>query len=131
MHHDTRKALTIRKANRDVLHADRTNTHIVRVPTAPLGRPLSYARFIPGVKAIVVVANGSHDANEIQTFTLAIPLAEMGLAGAGQYRVTNLWTGMVSVVEEPALCCYPVQVPSLYVDGGSRVLKIEPVRIAN
>ena len=127
MHHDVRKMLNIRKANRDLLHADRAATHIIRVPFSPPGRPLPYARFIPGIKAIVVVANGSHDMHETQVFTLGIPLKEMELAGQCRYRVTNLWTDAVCELDEAALSRYAIEVPSLYVDGGSRAIKIEGI----
>ena len=60
-------------------------------------------------------------------FTLGIPLKEMGLAGHARYRVTNLWTDEVCDVDEGALCRYAIEVPSLYVDGGSRVIKFEVI----
>ncbi len=129
MLNDFKKVLAIRRENRDVLHADRAATHILRVPHSPPCKPMPYVRFIPGEKAIVVVANSSHDEAETHVFTLDIPLADMGLNGNGSYRVTDLWRKQVSTVTEAELHNYKLSVPSAsVVDGGGRAIKIEPAR---
>jgi hypothetical protein len=126
MLNDMKKMLRIRRENKDLIHGDRAATHILQVPSTPNGRPIPYVRYIPGEKAIVVVANQSHDLEETVTFTLNIPLWEMELGGGGQYKVTDLWTDTVTTVAEADLSHYPVTVPSSYAtDGGIRAVKIE------
>ncbi|MBI3243160.1 MAG: hypothetical protein HYZ49_12780 [Chloroflexi bacterium] len=88
MFDDFKKMLRIRRENRDVLHGDRSATHILRVPHSPSTRPIPYVRFIRGEKAIVVIA--SHDNAMGLPMTLRLPLAEMGMSGKGPYRVTDL-----------------------------------------
>ncbi len=55
MFKDFKNMLRIRKDNNDILHGDRSTTHILRVPHSPSTQPVPYARFIPGEKTIVVV----------------------------------------------------------------------------
>ncbi len=122
---DTRRMLKIRREHRDLLHADRTDTHIIRLPHTPATRPIPYARFLPGRKAIIVAA--SHDDFMASPMRLAIPLAEMGLAGRGAYRVTDLWSDDVGVRSEAELHQFDVVVPRARAPGGGcRVFLIEP-----
>ncbi|MFQ5613883.1 MAG: alpha-amylase family glycosyl hydrolase [Anaerolineae bacterium] len=126
MLNDFKKTLRIRQENRDVLHSDRSATHIARVPHAPSSRPIPYARFLPGEKAIVVV--GNHEDTGPLTFTLNIPLAEMGLSGKGPYRVTDLWYNTISTATEAELRRYQMTVPANRTPGGGvGVFKIEPI----
>lgn len=54
---DSRTTLRIRRQNRDIIHNDRADTHILRIPHSPSMRPIPYVRFLPGEAAIIVVAN--------------------------------------------------------------------------
>lgn len=126
MLNDFRKVMRIKRENKDILHADRSATQILRVRCTPPCKPMPYVRFLAGQKAIVVVANSSHDEAETNVFTLDIPLADMGLGGKGRYRVTDLWTNAISTVMEAELHNFRIAVPSAYVvNGGARALKIE------
>ncbi len=78
MFEDVRKMLSIRKANSDLIHADRSRTHIVSIPRDPVEFYVPFARFLPGEKAIIVVANVKR---EDITFTLDIPLGLMEMDG--------------------------------------------------
>lgn len=121
---DFKKMLRIRCENCDVLHGDHSATHILRVPHSPSTRPIPYARFIPGEKAIVVVA--SHEDALESPMTLNIPLAEMGLSGKEHYQVTDLWSSTVSTVTEAELGQFEVTVPrARALNGGARAFKIE------
>ena len=124
MFDDFKKMLRIRRENRDVLHGDRSATHILRVPHSPSTRPVPYARFIPGEQAIVIVA--SHDDSMESPMLLNVPLAEMGLSGKGPYRVTDLWSETVSTATEAELGQFEVTVPRARApNGGTRAFKIE------
>jgi len=121
---DVKKMLEIRKNNADMIHADRSSTHIVKIPHTPHIRSVPYARFLPGEKAIIVAGNSS-DADV--TYTLEIPLAEMGLTGRPCYLVTDLFEDRVEVLLEEDLNRYRLTVPADYTEGGGiRAVKIEP-----
>lgn len=122
---DFKKIMSIRRENKDILHGDRSATHILRVPHSPSTRPIPYVRFLPGQKAIVVVVN---DEDTGPTgFTLTIPLTEMGLSGKSLYKITDLWNNTVSMASETELHRYQITVPANRgAKGGVAVFKIEP-----
>lgn len=126
MYEDCRQILHIRQENRDILHYDRRSTHILPVRCAPKSGSIPYVRYSPGEKAILIVGNetvADHD------FILQVPLTQMGLEGFEQYRVTDLWTGDVRILEEKRLACLQVSVPGDYKKGGGvRAVRIEPVK---
>ncbi len=124
---DFKKILKIRRENKDIIHSDRSRTHILRVPHSPSSRPIPYARFLPGEKAIVVIANHEHVENS--PFILNIPLNDMGMDGKRFYKVTDLWSGTVSRATELDLTHYQVIVPNaLMANGGARAIRIEPTQ---
>ncbi len=121
---DVKKMLKIRKDNADILHADRSSTHIVRVSHTPHIRSVPYARFLPGEKAILVAGNSSR---ADVTYTLEVPLEEMGLEGRTSYLVTDLWEDRSEILQEEDLRHYLLTVPADYTEGGGvRAVKIEP-----
>jgi hypothetical protein len=140
---DVTRMFAIARAEADVLHRDRCDTAIVRVPVTAAaadgeGRrgagaaadivAVPYARFIAGVKAVLVFANADSGADA--DLLAAVPLGAMGLAGRGQYIVTDLWGnngGGAVQYSEAALAALPVSVLRDRVEGGGlAVLRVEP-----
>ena len=70
MRNDTRALLALRRAHPDVLHTNLCETHLIAIHVADAtpeghGKVLGYApyaRYIPGVKVVIVAANPSSDA---------------------------------------------------------------------
>jgi hypothetical protein len=133
---DVSRMFAIASAHADVLHHDRCGTAIVRVPVTPApGTPpaatvaVPYARYIDGVKAVLVFANA--DPGVDAALVAAVPLAAMNLAGAGPYAVTDVWGsngGGTVTVTEAGMAALRVAVPrDLTPGGGLAVLVVEPV----
>jgi hypothetical protein len=121
---DSRRMLEIRRAERALLNGDRDAATLLPVAGAAADAPQPYARFLLGEQAIVVVGN---DAEHERSFTLALPLEQMGLDGARRYRVTELMTSGEAVLDAPDVERLQVTVPADRTPrGGVRVLKIEP-----
>jgi len=96
-HDKFQKMIAIRKENADLVcdfPEDHRTASIVKVPT--VGSTLeSYARYDGRGKALVVSCiNGD---NPDDTLYLNIPLKAMNMAGYDSYKVTNLWTGTISM----------------------------------
>ncbi len=120
---DVSRMFAIRRDNRDLIHADMSDAHIISIPREPVTYFMPFARFLPGEKAVVVAAN---ETREAIVFTLDIPLARMDMDGWKRYRVTDLWTGTIAEAAEPDLHAWKVTVPADYTPGGGiRVLRIE------
>jgi alpha amylase-like protein len=121
---DSRRMLEIRRAERDLLSADRCAAASLPVASTPRDAPKPFARYLPGEKAILVAGNDSpHD----RSVALAVPLEQMSLAGAHRYRVTDLLTGRETVYGEDSLRHLEISVPRDHAPGGGvRAIKIEP-----
>lgn len=122
---DTSALFALRAAHADVLHHDACKAAATLLPL-PLAPPLPpapleiapYVRFAAGDKALLVVANGGA---EDVAVAVAVPLAAMGLAGRGSYRLQFLYGAPSSqpyVVQEAALTALPLTVRRDGVVGG-------------
>ncbi len=126
---DCKRMLRIRRENRDLIHSDREDTHIIAVPfeSSAGSPPVPYARFIPGEKAIIVAGNNS--IRQEATFSLEVPLEEMGMQGRDRYRVVDLWSDTEEDVRESRLSGYKITVPrDRTAGGGVRAIMIEAAR---
>lgn len=118
MRNDTRALLALRAAHSDVLHHDACAAHVVALPLLGGALPLApYARYLPGEKAVLVMANtGGAPASVVA----ATPLAAMGLAGRGFYNVAFLYGGPAGVqrMAEADVASLKATVPQDKVPGG-------------
>ena len=125
---DASALFALRAAHADVLHHDACAAAAALLPL-PLAPPLPpapleitpYARWAPGEKALLVVANtGAVDV----ALAVAVPLAAMGLAGRGSYRVQALFgaPSAPTVLPEAALAALPLTVRADGAAGGGLVV---------
>ena len=69
---------------------------------------------------------GNESITDDIAFTLNVPLARFGMGDAGDFRVTDLWTGERQVLNKGQLSEYEVKVPKDRSPGGGvRAIKIE------
>jgi hypothetical protein len=120
---DVTDLLRVRRENRDLLNADHTIGSMVSIPsTAPSLVP--YARFVPGERAILVVANEEGVERDI---ALRVPLDAMGFGAAGHLSLTDLVTGRSEVVVKAAFEPLRIAIgPDHELHGGIRVLDVRP-----
>jgi len=123
---DFQKIGNIRRNHRDLFHNNWHEIHLKNIPykSEPYVEAKPYVRYIPGVKAAIIIGNNStiNDA----TFNLQIPLEEIGLSNKSELTITDLWTGDVQTINLEKLLQYPVFVPrDKSPGGGIRVLLIE------
>lgn len=120
---DVTDLLRVRRENRDLLNADHAIGSMMSLPsTAPSLVP--YARFVPGERAILVVANEEDVERDI---ALRVPLAAMGLGAAARLRLTDLVTGRSRVVAKAGFNPLRVAIgPDHQLRGGIRVLDVRP-----
>jgi len=119
------KIVNIRRDHKDIFHNNWYETNLLNVPNTsePYSNVRPYARFIPGEKAAIVVANNS--TKKDVTFKLRIPLDKMGFGGEKEFTVTDLWTGYEKIVGAEQLTGYTVVVPKDKSPGGGvRVILI-------
>lgn len=125
---DVKKMIAVRKREAGVLAlapADQP-PRLMAVPhQADVAVPVPYVRW--NERAAILVA-GNRDADQDAQLKLRIPLQEIGLAGHGHYRVTNLWPGAESrTCNESELAAFPCTVKRDKTPGGGLlVLKLEP-----
>lgn len=125
---DFRTIARLRQENSDVFHNNQAETHIVNIScnTDVAAKATPYARFIPGMKALIVVGN-DNIANDI-TFTLHIPLETMKLDKFDLFQVDNLWLNTTRIMTKEQLASYSILVPKdKSANGGIRVIKITPL----
>ena len=118
MRNDTRALLALRAAHSDVLHHDACAARLLPLPLLSGALPLApYVRFLPGEKAILVLANTGGAAAAV---VAAPPLAAMGLAGRGFYSVECLYGGPGGAqrVAEADVAALKASVPADKVPGG-------------
>jgi hypothetical protein len=71
---------------------------------------------------------GNPDTSHDVAVTINVPLAQMGLAGHDQYRLTDLWTDEQQVVTGSDLEQLKIEVKrDKTIGGGLGLLKIEPL----
>jgi hypothetical protein len=120
--------IAIRKREADVLTVlpEKERPKLMAVPCqSDIKVPKPYIRWNER-KAILVAAN--RETRQDASLKLQIPLQEIGLAGRGTYRVTDLWPGgEARTSEEKDLAAFVCSVRRDKTQrGGLRVLKIEP-----
>ena len=128
MARDVATLLGIQQAHGDVLSKDTCGpSGIAEVPCSPPppsggGGPTSlvpYVRFLPAVKAVVVVGNGGATP---ATLTLALPLDTMGFTGKGPFMGCFLYGGDGRegnfTLTESELKAFPAVVPGDFPAGG-------------
>ncbi len=125
---DVKKMITIRKRETGVfsMRPEKEKPNLLAVAfEGGMKVPVPYVRW-DNESAIVIAANlnTSQDAD----LKLRIPLQEIGLAGRGRYRVTDLWPGSeAQTYDEKDLAALRCSVRRDKTPGGGlHVLKIEP-----
>ena len=111
----------------DVIHHDLCAARIAALAAQPAPALVPYARWAPGVKAVLVLGNA--DRARAADVALAVPLAAMGLAGRGFYNVSFLFGGDAAPVRTPeaALAALGVRVRADGASGGGlAVLLVVP-----
>ena len=128
---DASAMFAIARAHADVLHRDRCSTAIARVPVTPPPEAaeysaVPYARFIAGIKAVLVFANADTAADA--HLTAAVPLADLGFASTPFFSLTDLYGGGGQRrVSAQQLAALDVVVPRDKTPrGGLAVLLLEP-----
>jgi hypothetical protein len=128
MFEDVKKMIAVRKREADVLALtlEKQEPKLMAVPCEQdIAAPVPYIRWNDR-SAILVAANRNTDQDA--QLKLRIPLKEIGLAGRGSYKVTDLWPGGNSRTyaeqELEALVCTVERDRTQ--GGGLQVLKIEP-----
>jgi len=128
MFEDVKKMIAVRKQESDVLvlSVEKERAKLIAVPCEQgIMVPVPYIRWNHRA-AILVAANRNPDQDA--QLKLRIPLKEIGLAGRGSYKVTDLWPGGNSRTyaeqELEALVCTVKRDRTQ--GGGLQVLKIEP-----
>jgi len=122
---DFRKIMTIRQENSDIFHNNWYETNLINVPctSEPSSEVKSYARYIYGKKAAIVIGNNSTEKDV--TFSLDIPVDRLGFKGIKELTVTDLWTGNKRKIQAEELKDLKVLVPKdRSPEGGVRVLLI-------
>ena len=122
---DFRKINQIRLTNEDIFHFNMYETKLINVPyeSTPTSSVKPYVRFIEGEKAGIVIGNNS--STEDVTFSLQVPLAEMGMNDIEEFYVTDCWTSTTRKMKRSALDNYSIRVPKdKSKDGGVRIIVI-------
>jgi len=128
MFEDVKKMIAIRKREADVLTVlpERERPKLMAVSVqSNIKLPVPYIRWSDR-SAILVAAN--RDSNQDVDLRLRIPLQEIGMAGRGIYKVTDLWLGSeTKSYPEKDLAIFTCTVRRDKTQGGGlRVFKIEP-----
>lgn len=125
MYLDCRKMLQIRKENQDIFHNDRSRIHLISLKSVP-EKPVPFVRFIPGEKAIIVIAN---DTKKTRTIRLEIPLQLLEMSGEKELLLTDLWNEQTKTIKTSQLKNYKITVPADFTPGGGvRLIKIEKTK---
>jgi len=139
---DTSALLAAQAAHSDVLHRDACSAHMLSLGAhvSGAGAPLAldpFARFLPGAKAVLVLA--STDEVAALNLTLDVPLAAMGLGATQTFLVTTLFGGgsgggagggggAPRTLPASALAALPVSIAADKTSGGGAVvLLVEPL----
>ncbi len=125
---DVKKMIAVRRREAAVLAlapADQPPRLMAVQTDASTDVPVPYVRW--NDRAAIVVA-GNRDTRQDVQLKLRVPLKQIGLAGHGRYRVSNLWPGGESRnCSQSDLADFPCTVKRDESPGGGlRVLKIEP-----
>ncbi len=128
MFEDVQAMIVLRKREADILAVlpDREEPKLAAVPyEGSVPAPVPYIRWNDH-GAILVAAN--RNSSEEAHLKMRIPLREIGLAGHGRYKVTELWPGAEAVIHlESELAGLACKVKRDRIRGGGlRILKIEP-----
>ena len=127
---DTTQILSIQSTHADVLHRDACATQMisigerVSVTSTPPLLPLDpYARFIKGIKAVLVIASTS---DVSQNITVNVPLDQFGFAEILFFNVVVVYGGDSSVRRMPAsaLCALALQIIADKTPGGGAIVVV-------
>jgi glycosidase len=124
---DARRILGVRRNNRDLLHYDRQASLLTNLEFSAdtPEMPVPYARFVPGVGAIIVA--GNHTERPVR-FEVTIPLVQMGLGETRYFRCTDLWTQASWQAGSDDLRQVTLMVPGDRSPGGGvRAIRIDPL----
>ena len=121
---DVKKMIAIRKDNMDLIHGDKQQTNILPVKADSRLKPVPYARFVRGEKALIVAVNESQK-RDIDV-RLTIPLNKMGMV-SDYFEVEDLWNDKVDIVHKNELTDLKVHIKKdKQKGGGVFLLKIRP-----
>ena len=124
---DTTALLAAQRLHSDVLHRDSCAARILSLGArvSGAGAPLAldpYARYLEGVKAVLVLANT--DAAAAAKVVVDVPLAQMGFGGVALFEVTALYGGDPAPARLPAtaLSAYAATIAADKTPGGGAVV---------